>query len=62
MSDTTQISAHISQETKNQMEQYARNFGVTRGHLVERALEHHLRAQEEIPLSFIIPPRLVLST
>ena len=61
MSNTTQISAHISFETKNRMDRYVRNFGVTRGHLIERALEHHLQALEEIPPNFILPKRLVLS-
>ena len=61
MSDTTQISAHISVETKNRLDRYVRNFGVTRGHLIERALEHHLQALEEIPAHFIMPKRIVLS-
>ena len=61
MSDTTQISAHISFETKNRLDRYVRNFGVTRGHIIERALEHHLQALEEIPPNFIIPKRLVLA-
>ncbi len=61
MTETTQISAHISYETKNRLDRYVRNFGVTRGHLIERALEHHLQALEEIPPNFIMPKRLVLS-
>jgi predicted DNA-binding protein len=61
MNDTTQISAHISFETKKRLDRYVRNFGVTRGHLIERALEHHLQALEEIPANFIMPKRIVLS-
>ncbi len=61
MKDTNQISAHISSRTKNRLDRYVRNFGVTRGHVIERALEHHLQALEEIPSGFIIPKRLVLT-
>ena len=61
MSETIQISAHISTETKMRLDRYVRNSGVTRGHLIERALEHHLQALEEIPNEFITPKRIVLS-
>jgi hypothetical protein len=61
MNDTIQISAHISFDTKKRLDRYVRNFGVTRGHLIERALEHHLQALEEIPANFIMPKRIVLS-
>ena len=55
-----QISAHISPETKERMERLVRATGVTRGHLVEQALLHHLRALEELPEDVIIPARVVL--
>ena len=57
----TQISAHISQETKDQVERYAGAHGVKKGALVEQALLHHLRALRELPADILIPPRLELS-
>jgi hypothetical protein len=57
----TQISAHISEETKAQVERYADAHGVKKGALVEQALLHHLQALRELPADLIIPPRLELS-
>ncbi|MBU6299292.1 MAG: hypothetical protein KGJ79_18010 [Alphaproteobacteria bacterium] len=57
----TQISAHISEATKNQVERYADAHGVKKGALVEQALLHHLQALRELPADIIIPPRLELS-
>ncbi len=60
MSDT-QISAHISVETRDLVERYASAHGVKKGALVEQALLHHLQALRELPADVIIPPRLTLS-
>jgi hypothetical protein len=57
----TQISAHISEETKERLERYADAHGVKKGALVEQALLHHLQALRELPADLIIPPRLELS-
>jgi uncharacterized protein (DUF1778 family) len=57
----TQISANISVETKERMEQYARAHGVKKSHLIETALLHHLRALDEIPADILIRPVLELS-
>ena len=57
----TQISAYISEETKNLVERYVRARGVKKGFLVESALLHHLQALEKLPADVIIPPRLVVS-
>jgi hypothetical protein len=54
------ISAHISRATKELVERYAGAHGVTKGHLVEEALLHHLHALREVPADIIIPPRLEL--
>ena len=43
------------------LEKYVRRTGVKRGHLVERALLHHLQAIEELPAEYIIHPRIVVS-
>jgi hypothetical protein len=57
----TQISAHISQETKEKVERYAAAHGVKKGALVEQALLHHLQALHELPADLVIPPRLELT-
>ncbi len=57
----TQISAHISEETRELVERYAGAHGVKKGALVEQALLHHLQALRELPADVIIPPRLELS-
>lgn len=57
----TQISAHISEEAKEQLERYADAHGVKKGALVEQALLHHLQALRELPADVIIPPRIVLT-
>lgn len=57
----TQISAHISEETKAQVEAYAKRHGVKKAFLVEEALLHHLQALREIPEDLVVPARLVLT-
>ena len=57
----TQISAQISETTREAMERYARRTGVKKGHLIEQALLHHLQALDELPAEYIVHPRLVVS-
>jgi hypothetical protein len=61
MAKETQISAQISQTTRERMEKHVRRTGVKKGHLIEQALLHHLQALEEIPAEYIIHPRIVVS-
>jgi antitoxin component of RelBE/YafQ-DinJ toxin-antitoxin module len=61
MGDTTQISAHIALSTKEQLERLVRATGITRTHLIEQALLHHMRALTELPFDVIVPSRVVLS-
>jgi hypothetical protein len=61
MSDGIQISALVSPTTKELLEHYVRATGVKKGHLVEQALRHHLRALEELPADIIVHPRLVVT-
>jgi HJR/Mrr/RecB family endonuclease len=56
-----QISAFISEHTKEQLEKYADAHGVKKGHLVEVALQHHLHALRELPADVVIPPRITLT-
>ena len=57
----SQISAFISDDTKEQVERYADAHGVKKGALVEQALLHHLQALRELPADIIIPPQLRLT-
>ena len=58
MATGTQISAFISETTKQQVERYADAHGVKKGALVEEALLHHLQALRELPADIVIPPQL----
>jgi hypothetical protein len=57
----TQISALISETTRDLLEKHVRATGVKKGHLVEQALLHHMQALEELPSEFIVHPRIVVS-
>ncbi len=61
MAKETQISAQISEATRDLMEKHVRRTGVKKGHLVEQALLHHLQALDELPAEYIILPRIVVS-
>ena len=61
MSATSRISAHVPLTLKERIERYVRMSGVTRAHLIEQALLHHLQALEELPPDAIVPARLVLT-
>ncbi len=61
MDKETQISAVISQTTKELMERHVRATGVKKGHLVEQALRHHLQALQELPADVIVHPKLVVT-
>jgi hypothetical protein len=56
-----QISAFISETTKERVERYADARGVKKGRLIEEALLHHLQALQELPSDLIIPPRIELA-
>jgi hypothetical protein len=56
-----QISAEISEATRQLLERYSRAHGVKKQFLIESALLHHIQALEELPANVIIPPRLVVS-
>ena len=56
-----QISAEISQGTKQLLERYSRAHGVKKQFLIESALLHHIQALEQLPAGVITPPRLIVS-
>jgi hypothetical protein len=61
MAKETQISALISESTRDRLEKHVRATGVKKGHLVEQALLHHLQALEELPADVIVHPRIVVT-
>jgi len=61
MATGTQVSAYISEETREQVEEYVKSHGVKKAYLIEEALQHHLQALREIPEDLIIASRLVLT-
>ena len=61
MPKETQISALISETTRELMERHVGHTGVKKGHLVEQALLHHLQALHELPAEYVIHPRIVVS-
>lgn len=61
MAATVQISTFLSETTKELLDRRVRALGVTRAHLIEEALLHHLKVLTEIPADAIVPARIVLS-
>lgn len=61
MKRATQISALVSPTTRELLERHVRATGVKKGHLVEQALRHHLRALQELPADVIVHPTLVVT-
>ena len=61
MARDTQISAYISDETKQRLDWFVRETGMTKARVIEDALTHHLDALEELPADAVIPTRIVLS-
>jgi len=61
MEKETQISALVSQTTRDLLERYVRATGVKKGYLVEQALRHHLQALQELPADVIVHPKLVVT-
>lgn len=61
MPTETQISALISETTRDLLEKHVRATGVKKGHLVEQALLHHMQALDELPAELIVHPRIVVS-
>ncbi|MBI4701117.1 MAG: hypothetical protein HY744_08160 [Deltaproteobacteria bacterium] len=61
MARATQISAPISQETRDLLEQQVKATGIKKGYLIESALRYHLRALQELPADVLIPARVILT-
>ena len=61
MEKDSQISAVVSETTKELLERHVRATGVKKGYLVEQALRHHLQALQELPTDVIVHPKLVVT-
>ena len=61
MNKEVQISALVSQSTKDLLERQSRATGVKKGYLIEQALRHHLLSLEQIPLELVVHPKIVVS-
>lgn len=61
MERETQISAVVSGTTSDLLERQVRATGVKKGHLVEQALRHHLRALQELPADVVVHPKIVVT-
>lgn len=57
-----QISAHVSEGTKNKLDHLTRERGLRKAYVMEQALLYYFRALEELPGEALLPARLVLST
>lgn len=56
-----QISALVSQSTKDLLDRHVRASGVKKGYLIEQALHHHLLTLEQLPLEVVVHPKVVVS-
>ena len=61
MDQDTQISALVSRSTKELLERHVRATGVKKGHVVEQALLHHLRALHDLPADAVVHARLAVT-
>jgi len=57
----TQISAEISESTRELLEKYARNTGIKKGFLIEQAVLDYIRALQQLPTDILVPVKIVLS-
>ena len=56
-----QISAYVSEETRDLLDQEAERSGLKKGHVIEEALLDYLRALRELPGDVIVPSRITLT-
>jgi len=60
MSSQSQISATISEATKEQLDRFTRSHGLKKNFVVEQALLYFMKARRELPDEALVPARLVL--
>lgn len=60
MSNQSQISATISEATKEKLDRFTESHGLKKNFVVEQALLYFMEARREIPDEALIPTRLVI--
>jgi len=60
MSSQSQISATISEATKERLDRFTESHGLKKNFVVEQALLYFMEARRELPDEALIPARLVL--
>lgn len=60
MSDQSQISATVSQATKERLDRFTESHGLKKNFVVEQALLFFMEARRELPDEALVPARLVL--
>lgn len=60
MSEQSQISATISEATKEKLDRFTERYGLRKNFVVEQALLYFMEARKELPDEALIPARLVL--
>jgi len=61
MAKDTQISAYISDSTRQRLDMFVRETGLKKGRVIEDALAYHLDALTQLPADAIVPTRVVIS-
>jgi len=60
MTDYVQISAQITEATRNRLDLYARETGLKKSRIIEDAIQARLDALEEVPIEYVGNTRFVL--
>jgi uncharacterized protein (DUF1778 family) len=60
MSSQSQISATISEATKEKLDRFTESHGLKKNFVVEQALLYFMEARKELPDEALVPARLVL--
>lgn len=60
MSSQSQISATISEATKEKLDRFTESHGLKKNYVVEQALLYFMEARRELPDEAFVPTRLVV--
>ena len=60
MSSQSQISATISEATKEKLDRFTESHGLRKNFVVEQALLYFMEARRELPDEALVPARLVV--
>ena len=60
MSNQAQISATVSEATKERLDRFTESLGLKKNFVVEQALLYFMEARRELPDEALVPTRLVV--